>query len=86
MHPILAPILAKAARAEKIARSEAESLIPLLRSELPDVMAIARIAASASGVEPFTCGNGTANLIVLIRMYAIMKFNVRRLLYFRNRD
>lgn len=56
MHPILAPILAKAARAEKIDRSEAESLIPLLRSELPDVMAIARIAASASGVEPFTCG------------------------------
>ncbi|MDR1745080.1 MAG: biotin synthase BioB, partial [Planctomycetota bacterium] len=56
MHPILRSILAKAARAEKIDRRDAESLIPILRENLPDVMAAARIAASASGVRPFTCG------------------------------
>lgn len=56
MHPILQPLLEKASRAEPITRPEAESVIPLLRDNLPDVMATARIAASASGVKPFTCG------------------------------
>ena len=56
MHPVLIPILEKAARGEAIARSEAESALPLLSTELPDLMAIARIAASVLGVRPFACG------------------------------
>lgn len=55
MHSILKSLLAKASNGRAATRNEVEAAIPLLRRELPDVMAVARIAASASGVKPFVC-------------------------------
>lgn len=56
MHPNLKPILAKALAGEGLAKNDAVALMPLFRKELLDLMAIARLAASAAGVKPVVCG------------------------------
>lgn len=56
MYPSLARILTSASQAVPLTLSEAEEFLPFLRENPPDAFATARIAASAGGATPFTCG------------------------------
>lgn len=56
MEPELMTALAAAGRSEPLSAAGAAALLPLLRSHLVDLMAVARVAASCGGVDVFTCG------------------------------
>lgn len=56
MHPNLKPILDNALAGVGLAKNDAVALLPLFRTELMDLMAVARLAASATGVSPVICG------------------------------
>jgi biotin synthase len=60
MHPIIASFLSPAASGAPLTRREAATLLPLLSSELPDILALARLSASSGGATPFLCGISNA--------------------------
>ncbi|MCD8140683.1 MAG: biotin synthase BioB [Planctomycetaceae bacterium] len=55
MRPELKSILADVLAGERLARNDAVALLPLFATDLLDLMAIARIAASTAGLEPIVC-------------------------------
>ena len=56
MHQTLASLLPLAASGVPLAARQVRPLLDLLPDHLADIMALARIAASAAGTEPFLCG------------------------------
>ncbi len=55
MRPELKSILANVLAGERLARNDAVALLPLFATDLPDLMAVARIAASTADLRPIVC-------------------------------
>ena len=60
MLPAIASFISSAASGITLTRREAATLLPLVRTDLPDILALARLSASSGGAQPFLCGISNA--------------------------